>query len=241
MYVPAALIVGGILADAADGCRDAVVATVVGVGVLLASGVDRYLYQPGAEGGIDIAVGGDFALSAVAVVALLIAAGRVLAVELTGSGVRRLVGGISIDVGRFTQLVVVGGVLCLAVGGLVGVPSVYAADTGAVDNGFDRSTQERDTAFRAFGEQSATVVPAGETIYVERSAKIRWFYSSYAFYADRPLAEATVERLRTDPGVRYAILTPGGESLVEERDPEVLARSETLGVSLARLGPPPES
>jgi 4-amino-4-deoxy-L-arabinose transferase-like glycosyltransferase len=243
MYVPAALVVARVLADAADGRRDAVVATVVSVGVVLAAGVDRYLYRPGAEGGIDIVLNrGGVALSAAAVIVLLVAASRVLATEPTEVGVRRLAGGISIDIDRFVHLIAVSAILCLAVGGLVGVPSVYAADTGGVEkNGFDQSEQERDMAFRTFGEQSETAVPAGETIYVERSAEINWFYSSYAFYASRPLAEASIKRLRTDPKVRYAILTPGGESLIEERDPEVLARSETLGISLARLGPPPGS
>jgi hypothetical protein len=58
--------------------------------------------------------------------------------------------------------------------------------------------------------------------------------------SDQRVRRASAKRLRIDPGVKYAIFTQQGVSLVDDREPTTLVWSERLGVVLVRLEEPPE-
>ncbi|WP_251342739.1 ArnT family glycosyltransferase [Haloplanus halophilus] len=232
LYVPAALTVGWLVASAVDGHRPAAAGVVAGTVLVALAGDDGRLYGLGGDGGfvLDPALPSD--PTAVIAVAIVCVGGWLLTATPFGGGEVSLPGALSLDVEAFGRALTVGVVLALVAAALVGTPSVYAA--GNAD-------EPTDTAFHRLGETTADVVPAGERVYVQPNAAALWFYASYEFYADRPMREVPVERLRSDPRVRYALLTTAGVPLVTERDPTVLARSDHLGIVLVELGPPPET
>jgi 4-amino-4-deoxy-L-arabinose transferase-like glycosyltransferase len=230
--VPAAVVVGRVVADAARGDRPALAAVGTGTLLVVLAGPDRRLYEPTAEGWVALAPGPDFALAGVAGVLALVAGAALLTGRFGLSALAR--DPFPVDGARVVRLAVVALVVGAVVATLVGAPSAYdvPADT--------ETTREIDTAMRAFGEQSGAAVPAGEPVYVQPNAEARWFYSSFVFYADRGVRPVSVERLRTDPSVEYAVVTGSGVSLASDREPAVLVRSERLELVLVRLGPPPE-
>ncbi|MFB6303336.1 MAG: glycosyltransferase family 39 protein [Haloferacaceae archaeon] len=239
MYVPAAVVVGRLVAGAAGGERASAAALIAGTALAVAAGTDRLLYRPGSNGGVAFDPGPDPAWTA-ALAVLVVLAGAWLLTTDRLAGTVRSGSGWAFDAGRFARLAVAGGTLALVVAGLIGSPAVYAADTDAARHHLGESTAEVDTAMRDLGQRTNRAVPPGETVYVQPNAGANWFYSSYAFYANRPLREVPVDRLRLDPAVGYVLVTTEGLALVDDRDPEVIVTSSTLHLVVAEVGPPAE-
>ncbi|MFB6282300.1 MAG: hypothetical protein ABEH40_09800, partial [Haloferacaceae archaeon] len=178
------------------------------------------------------------------------AAAFAVAVALVGAGLAGTdgldrgavpVGGpVSVDPGRFVRLAAAGGTAAVLVVGLIGAPAVYDAGTGATRHHLGDRTAAIDTAMRDLGVQTRRAVPPGETVYVQPNARANWFYSSYAFYANRPMREVSVDRLRHDPSIAYVLVTTEGLTFVDERDHEIIAMDATLRLAVAEVGPPEE-
>jgi 4-amino-4-deoxy-L-arabinose transferase-like glycosyltransferase len=242
-FVPAALTVGWLVATALDratgvgstgeraGRPGAAVGLLVGTVLAAIAGPDGLLYELSGGSGVTVTptIPPDstvlVAVGALCVGAWLVTADR-FGRELS------LPGGSSLDAAAVAHTLTAGVVLALVVGVLVGAPSVYAA--GNAD-------EPTDTEFHRLGATTADVVPADARVYVQPNAAARWFYAGYDFYADRPMREVPVERLRTDPAVRYALMTTQGVPIVSDRDPSVIAESSQLDLVLVELGPPAES
>ncbi|MFC7174566.1 hypothetical protein ACFQL0_16835 [Haloplanus litoreus] len=256
-FVPAALTVGWLVATALDGSTAtgstaestgkhgdrwvtgraagrsaAVVGLVTGTALAALAGADGRLYGPGDGGGSLVAPTIPPDWSVLAVVAVLCVGAWLVTADGIEPTSLSLPGGLSLDVDAFVRVLTAGAVLALVVGVLVGAPSVYGAGNG------DEPT---DTEFRRLGQTTADAVPTGERVYVQPNAAARWFYSGYEFYADRPMREVPVERLRTDSQIRYALMTTQGVPLVNDRNPSVVAESTHLDLVLVELGPPEES
>ena len=251
-FVPAALTVGWLVAAAVDGITAAVatdasggergdgwpirrsaavVGLVAGTALAALAGPSGRLYAPADGGGVALDPSMPPDLSVLAVVAALCVGARLVSTDGLGPGLLSLPGGLSLDADAFLRALTAGVALVLVLGVLVGTPAVYAA--GNAD-------EPADTDFRHLGETTAAVVPAGERVYVQPNAAARWFYASYEFYADRPMREVPVDRLRTDPDVRYALMTSQGVPIVDDRNPSVVAESSHLDLVLVELGPPAE-
>lgn len=240
MYVPGAILVGRLVVGAAEGRPAPAAGLLAGTAVAVAAGPNRILYEPGSGGGVAFDPGpGPAAAAALAVLVALLGA-RLLRTDRLDRGTVPLGGAWSVDAGRFARLAVAGGTVGLLVVGLIGAPAVYDADTGGARHHVGDRTAAVDAAMRDLGLTTNRVVPPGETVYVQPNARANWFYSSYAFYANRSLLEVSVDRLRHDPAVEYVLVTTEGLALVDDRRREVIARSETLHLALASLGPPAE-
>jgi len=230
--VPGAVVVGRTVAAAARGERPALAAVGTGTLLVVLAGTDRRLYEPATEGWVTLAPGSDFALAGAFGVLALLAGAALLTTRFDLSALAAEPR--SVDGARVARLAVVAAVVGAAVAGLVGAPSAYDVPVET------ETTEEIDTAMRDFGRQSGAAVPAGDVVYVQPNAAAQWFYSSFVFYSDRGVRRTSVERLRTDPTVEYAIFTEQGVPLADDREPTVLVRSERLELVLVRLGPPPE-
>ncbi|MEF8820246.1 MAG: glycosyltransferase family 39 protein [Haloferacaceae archaeon] len=230
--VPAAVVVGRTVAGATRGERPALAAVGAGVVLVALAGADRRLYEPASGGWVALVPGPDLAVTGALGVVALVAGAGLLATRFDRAALAA--DPVPVDRARLVRLAVVALVVGAVVVTLVGTPSAYdtPADT--------ETTREIDTAMRAFGQQSGAAVPAGEPVYVQPNAEARWFYASFVFYSDREVRPASVERLRTDPSVGYAVFTEQGVSLADDREPTVLARSDRLELVLVRLEPPPE-
>ncbi|AZH26500.1 ArnT family glycosyltransferase [Haloplanus aerogenes] len=228
MYAPAAITVGWLVATALDGYRPSAVGVVVGTVLAVVAGSDGRLYGPG--GLVDGPLAPDWTVATA--VTLVCLGGWLLTTDVLDRGSLSLPGGVSLDVRSLARGLTVGAVLVFVVSALVGAPSVYAAGFG------DEPT---DTEFRRLGERTADVVPADERVYVQPNAAAVWFYSSYQFYADRPMQKVSVERLRTDPQIRYAVLTTSGVAVVNDRNPTVVAESSHLDIALVELDSPEDT
>jgi 4-amino-4-deoxy-L-arabinose transferase-like glycosyltransferase len=232
-YVPASLVVGRLLADAADGRRTAVVGLLAGIS-FAAAGTDRLLYDL-RGGDLSITLGSELAWIVPPVVALSLVACRVVTATRSRRWSVSIGEGWTFDAGRFLRLAVVGVTLVALVAALVGVPSVNAVAVDAP--GALGDTSATDAEMRDFGQRTNAAVPEGATIHVQPNARAFRNYASYAFYADRPLRETPVEELRSSPSVEYALLTTDGRSLVDDRDPTVLVESRALELVLVRVDP----
>jgi 4-amino-4-deoxy-L-arabinose transferase-like glycosyltransferase len=230
--VPAAVLVGRTVAGAARGERPALAAVGTGTLLVVLAGTDRRLYEPAAEGWVRLAPGSDVALAGAFGVVALVAGAGLLAGRVDLSALDS--DPFPVDGARVVRLAVVAVVVGAVVATLVGTPSAYDVP---VDTD---QTEAVDGAMRSFGQESGAAVPAGETVYVQPNAAARWFYSSFVFYSDREVRRASVDRLRTDPSVEYAILTDDGVALVRDRDPTVVAQSGRLELVVVRLEGPPE-
>jgi 4-amino-4-deoxy-L-arabinose transferase-like glycosyltransferase len=240
MYVPAAVVVGRLVADVARGARGAAVALLVGTALAVAAGTDRLLYRPGPDGGVAFDPGPDPAWTAALGILIVLVGGWLLTTDRLALTSVRVGSGWTFDADRFARLAVAGGTVALVVAGLIGSPAVYAADTDAARHHLGESTAEVDTAMRDLGRETNRAVPPGETVYVQPNARANWFYSSYAFYAGRPLREVPVDRLQSDPSIRYVLVTTEGVALIDDRNPRIIATNETLRVAVAAVGPPEE-
>lgn len=229
--VPAAVVVGRTVAAAARGERPALVAVAAGVVLVVLAGTDRRLYGPAPEGWVTLAPGSDFALAGAFGVLALVAGAALLTTRFDLSTLAT--DSFPVDGSRVVRLAIVALTVGVVVAALVGTPSVHdtPADT--------ETTREIDSAMRTFGQQSGAVVPADHLVYVQPNAEAQWFYASFVFYSDREVRSVSVERLRTDPSVEYAIVTEPGVSLVKDREPTALVRNERLEVVLVRLEEPP--
>lgn len=240
MYLPAAILIGRLVTDAADGRPASILGLLAGTVLVVAAGTDRLLYSPGASDGIAFDPGPVLAWTAALAVGALLVGVWLLRTDRLGQAAAIVERDRSPDFRRYLRLGVTGMTLTLVVVGLVGAPSAHANGTTAAPHHFDERTEKIDAAMRDIGERTNRVVPEGRRIYVQPNAEANWFYSSYAFYANRPLREGPVEQLRSDPRITYALVTTDGQSLVDDRRPEVLATSPRLDLVLVKLGPPNE-
>ncbi|MFT4889098.1 MAG: 4-amino-4-deoxy-L-arabinose transferase-like glycosyltransferase [Halobacteriales archaeon] len=116
------------------------------------------------------------------------------------------------------------------------VLAVLLVATYAPQLGTPHAGEQRD-----LGRTVAREVPENETLHVVLEDDVeRKALMAMDFYADRRFERATLERLRSDPEVRYAIVS------IDEldrlgREYRVLAKSRTNGVAVVEFVGPPAS
>lgn len=69
------------------------------------------------------------------------------------------------------------------------------------DDSTSATTDQKD-----LGAQFTTMVPSDTTVYIHEDESNEIY--TFVFYANRPVQSATLERLNSDPSIRYALLAP---------------------------------